>query len=108
MKPIISRRETCRLCGGRHLDLVIRLRPTPLANAFVSAERVCEIQEAYPLDLFLCQSCGHLQLLDLIDPEVLFRDYVYVSSTSPVFVEHFRRYAACFPSAKVGHIRAES
>jgi SAM-dependent methyltransferase len=28
-----------------------------------------------------------------VDPELLFRDYVYVSSTSPVFVDHFRAYA---------------
>lgn len=71
----------------------MQLTPTPLANAFVPAERVGDPQEAYPLDLYLCASCGHLQLLDVVDPEVLFRDYVYVSSTSPVFVEHFRRYA---------------
>ena len=32
-------------------------------------------------------------MLDVVDPESLFRDYLYVSSTSPVFVEHFRNYA---------------
>ena len=69
------------------------LGATPLANAFVSAEERDTPQERFPLDLFLCAGCSHAQLLDIVDPERLFRHYVYVSSTSPVFVEHFRRYA---------------
>lgn len=93
MKPVISRRNTCRLCSDSHLDLVLQLTPTPPANAFVPAERISEIQEAYPLNVFLCKACKHLQLLDVINPEILFRNYVYVSSTSPAFVEHFRKYA---------------
>lgn len=88
------RRDDCRLCGGRDLSLVLSLTPTPPANAFVPAARLAEHQRAYPLDVFFCRGCAHVQLLDVVDPEVLFRDYVYVSGTSPVFVEHFRRYAA--------------
>ena len=75
------------------MDLVLRLTPTPPANAFVPAEKLSERQPVFPLDLHLCADCKHAQLLDVVDPEVLFRDYVYVSGTSPVFVEHFRRYA---------------
>jgi hypothetical protein len=73
--------------------MVLSFTPTPLANAFMPVERLGEVQQRYPLDLFLCKDCAHVQLLDVVDPELLFRDYVYVSSTSPVFVEHFRRYA---------------
>ena len=84
MKVVVSRRDTCRLCGGQYPELVMQLAPTPLANAFVAHECLGEVQETYPLDLFLCHGCGHLQLLDVVDPEVLFRNYIYVSSTSPV------------------------
>lgn len=93
MNPDLSWRETCRLCESRHLDLVIKLTPTPPANAFVPVDRAHHLQPEYPLDVFLCKGCGHVQLLDVVNPEILFRDYVYVSSTSPVFVEHFRSYA---------------
>lgn len=71
----------------------MQLTPTPPANAFVSEEFVNEEQKQYPIDVYLCNTCGHLQLLDVVDPDILFRGYVYVSSTSPVFVEHFRKYA---------------
>jgi SAM-dependent methyltransferase len=42
----------------------------------------------------MCGDCSHVQLMDVVDPRLLFEEYVYVSGTSPVFVDHFRRYAA--------------
>ena len=69
------------------------LGATPLANEFVSEAFRGKSQERFPLDVHICNGCGHVQLLDVVDPEVLFRHYVYVSSTSPVFVDHFHRYA---------------
>ena len=87
------RRGTCRLCGSAALTIVFSLAPTPLANAFVTREGLDQEQRRYPLDIFFCESCGHLQLLDVIDPVALYEHYVYVSGTSPVFVEHFKEYA---------------
>lgn len=88
----VIRRSSCRLCGGSDLELVLALTPTPPANAFVPVSRLSDVQQTFPLDVFFCGDCGHVQLLDIIDPDILFSDYVYVSGTSPVFVDHFRRY----------------
>lgn len=88
------RRQNCRLCGGSHLSLVLSLAPTPPANAFVPASALGEEQEKFPLDVFFCEDCAHVQLLDVVDPRILFEHYVYVSGTSPVFVRHFQDYAA--------------
>ena len=93
MSVAVFRRDNCRLCGGHDLELVLQLAPTPIADDYVSVERVDEVQEAYPLDLYLCHTCGHVQLLDVVDPEALFGEYVYVTSVSLGLVEHFRRYA---------------
>ncbi len=73
---------------------MLSLTPTPPANAFVAADALDVPQPVFPLDLYFCRTCAHLQLLDVVDAAALFEDYVYVSGTSPVFVEHFRRYAA--------------
>jgi SAM-dependent methyltransferase len=91
---LCRRRSDCRLCGSRDLEAVFSLTPTPPANAFVGPSALGQKQETFPLDLFFCKSCSHLQLLDVVEPSLLFENYVYVSGTSPVFVEHFRRYAA--------------
>lgn len=84
-------REGCRLCAETLLDIVLKLEPTPPANEFVRPED--PPQELIPLFLVRCPSCGHVQLPIVVDPERLFRNYVYVSGTAPSFVEHFRRYA---------------
>jgi SAM-dependent methyltransferase len=48
----------------------------------------------FMLDLWRCRPCGHVQLGLAVDPARLFRNYVYVSGTSPSFVKHFEEYAA--------------
>ncbi len=86
-------RKTCRLCNSTNVVLGFSLVPTPPANAFVSSEYLDARQNEYPLDVYFCENCSHVQLLDIVDPVLLFEDYVYVSGTSPVFVNHFREYA---------------
>ncbi len=87
------RRSTCRLCGSKELKNVLSLTPTPPANAFVEKVFLGVRQETFPLDVFFCLSCYHVQLLDVVDPKLLFENYVYVSGTSPSFVAHFKEYA---------------
>jgi SAM-dependent methyltransferase len=86
-------RDTCRLCRASDLTKVLALTPTPPANAFVTEAELCVPQPAFPLDVWLCNNCGHVQLLDVVDARILYQHYVYVSGTSPVFVRHFERYA---------------
>lgn len=86
-------RKECRLCSCKYLTKILSLTPTPPANAFVPAALVGQAQECFPLDLWMCDACSHMQLLDIVDPSALFTDYVYVSGTSPVFVSHFENYA---------------
>jgi len=94
MSSTCHRRTDCRLCGSTDLTEVLSLAPTPPANAFVAAEARETPQPTFPLDVFFCECCGHVQLRDVVDPQVLFENYVYVSVTSPVFVKHFEDYAA--------------
>ena len=92
-RSLCVRRRSCRLCGSNRLQKVLSLEKTPLANAFVPESEKDKPQPLFPLDLHLCMDCGHLQLLEIVKPEALFRDYVYVSGTSPVFIRHFKEYA---------------
>jgi len=94
MSDNCHRRTTCRLCGSADLTPVLSLTPSPPANAFVTADQVGVDQQTFPLELFFCDECAHVQMLDVVDPRVLFENYVYVSGTSPVFVQHFKDYAS--------------
>jgi SAM-dependent methyltransferase len=93
MSQTYRHRDMCRLCNSKDLTLVFQLTPTPPANAFVKKEFLAREQENFPLDVYFCENCFHVQLLDIVDPSELFENYVYVSGTSQVFVDHFDRYS---------------
>ncbi|MCE9613649.1 MAG: class I SAM-dependent methyltransferase [Lentisphaerae bacterium] len=93
MRKDVYRRETCRLCEAPSPACVVALKPTPIGDDYVAASRREDVQPMYPLDLCLCSRCGHLQLRDVVNPELLFRNYIYVTSSSLGLVEHFRKYA---------------
>jgi C-methyltransferase C-terminal domain/Putative zinc binding domain/Methyltransferase domain len=89
----VKHKTDCRLCGSTRLDHVLPILPSAIGDAFVTADRLNEKQDLYPLDCYLCLDCGHLQNLDVVDPDILFRDYTYRTSVSLGLVEHFKRYA---------------
>jgi hypothetical protein len=92
--PAHRLRESCRACEGRDLTRFLALGMQPLANAFPADPAEFADEARYPLDVYLCESCGLAQLLDVIDPAVLFRDYIYVTGTSSTIASHNERYAA--------------
>jgi SAM-dependent methyltransferase len=87
------RRDTCRLCGSRNLEIVLHYEPTPPADAYLPANQWHIVQESYPLDLYLCQDCGFSQLCDVLRADSIYVDYIYETKSSLGLVDHFRRYA---------------
>lgn len=83
----------CRFCLNKKLIQVINLGNQPAANAFLSKGQLKGKESYFPLKVNFCPKCGQLQLTHVVSPDLLFRNYVYVSSTSPVFVAHFEKYA---------------
>ena len=73
MTSSITRRTTCRLCDNTNLMLVLPIKASPIADCFVSQDKKDEVQPLFPLDLYQCQSCGHVQNLDIVNPNLLFR-----------------------------------
>jgi len=93
-KTPYRRRTTCRICGRGGLHAFLSLGPMPLANAFPRTEAEFATEDSYPLDVAFCETCSLVQTPDVIDPEVLFRDYIYVSGTSASLRRHWEAYAA--------------
>ena len=87
------KREACRACGAGELRLFLSLGQMPLANSFLRSADEFEDESFFPLDLYFCQTCSLVQLLDVIDPEILFRNYIYVTGTSDTIEAHNVQYA---------------
>jgi len=80
----------CRVCHGESLIKFLDLGFTPLADDFLPPDRLHEPEVYYPLEVFVCNDCGLVQLGYVVPPQILFqRDYPYVSSITETGREHF-------------------
>ena len=87
-------RESCRMCGEGSLTKTMSLTPTPPGNDFLTKEELGRDEPVYPLDLYFCEACHHIQLGHVVDPKILYqKNYSYVSATSAYFVNHLKHYA---------------
>ena len=77
----------CRSCGNTKLKRVISLGYQPLANNLLKKkDEKCEL---YPLEVNYCDRCHNCQLSVAVNPKKMFTNYLYTSSTSKSFREHF-------------------
>jgi len=82
------------MCGEESLAKVMSLTPTPPGNDFLTKEELGREEPVYPLDLYFCKGCHHVQLGHVVDPQILYqKNYSYVSATSAHFVSHLKKYA---------------
>ncbi len=81
----------CRSCGDKNLKRVVSLGYQPLANNLLNKkDDECEF---YPLELNYCSNCHNCQLSVSVDPKKMFSNYLYTSSTSRSFRQHFEEAA---------------
>ncbi len=77
----------CRSCGNTDLKRVVSLGYHPLANNLIrKKDEKCEL---YPLEVNYCKKCHNCQLSVAVDPKKMFSNYLYTSSTSKIFRDHF-------------------
>lgn len=88
-KKEVVKLEVCRACGSNDLLLFLQLGPTPVPNGFLKAYHRHQAESFYPLDVCFCKSCGLVQLAHVVSPKVMFKNYVYIPSTSETMRTHF-------------------
>ena len=77
----------CRCCDSNKLKRVLSLGYQPLANNLLN--KMDEDFKKYPLELNVCEECFNCQLSVAIDSEEMFSNYLYQSSTTKSFRDHF-------------------
>lgn len=83
----------CRICKSEKLELFLDLGLQPLANSFLKNKQQFAMEKFYPLIAYFCHNCNLAQLLDVVDKEEMFSDYIYFTSGMPKISSHFRGYA---------------
>jgi len=86
-------KTTCRVCEGTDLVKVLDLGFTPPANAYLNEEELGKPEKSFPLVLYYCLTCSLAQLLDVVAPDILFKNYHFLTSASFPSIAHFKKYA---------------
>ena len=87
------KRDNCRLCNSKELIKVFPISPSQPVDGFRKHAHEYLNLPRFKTDLYMCKNCGHHQLLDVVDPKVLYGSYIYTSSSSPDLKDHFNRYS---------------
>jgi hypothetical protein len=86
-------RHSCRLCESPEVNLVYKMPAVPPVDNFRPVGAPELRLPKFPMDLYLCADCGHAQLLDVVDPDILYGNYIYTSGSSTDLDRHFTQYA---------------
>jgi SAM-dependent methyltransferase len=96
----VKHRQTCRVCGSRHLTAVIDLGEQHLQGSFIKPGRPLPPQRKLPTLLVRCDvtkdenACGLLQLGHSFPTEVLYANYWYRSGVNETMRNHLKGIAA--------------
>ncbi|MEW6671039.1 MAG: class I SAM-dependent methyltransferase [Thermodesulfobacteriota bacterium] len=85
-RSYLTLEKNCRICNGNDLLTILDLGLQPLANNLIPETKFNERVDKYPLTLVKCNRCGLLQIRETISPEVLFSNYMYLSSCADTLV----------------------
>ncbi len=89
MNKVYKKRNTCRLCNSDNVRLVVPLGKSPVSEKYLTKENISEDQVKVPLDLYFCNNCSHVQLLDIVNPKFLWSDFTFQTANNPSLVDHF-------------------
>ena len=78
----------CRYCGATRLAKILSLGEQPPSNSFLRPDQI-PLEKLYPLEVYFCETCYLVQLLDVVAAEEIFGDYLYLSSTSKALKSHY-------------------
>lgn len=82
----------CRCCNSNKLSPFFFFE-TPLAGGFLKDKKDFINDKYYPLTLLFCEDCNLVQVKEIIDPNLLFTNYFYSSSSIKTLVDHFKLYS---------------
>ena len=83
--------KKCRICGSSNLFSFLDLGPMPLPNGFLTQDSIKEKEPVFSLTVGICNRCFLMQLVDIVSPKLMFKNYVYIPSASKTRLENFKQ-----------------
>lgn len=92
MNNTVKKLDHCLCCNSSKLTKVLDLQEQPLANSYLKSAD--EKEQTYPLAINYCDTCTHIQLTHAVNPDLLFKNYLYVSGTTQTLKDYFKDFVA--------------
>jgi len=80
----------CLCCDLADIEVLLDLNNQPLANSYHKED---EVLDEYPLGVNICNNCYHIQLTHIVNPDLLFKNYLYVSGTTSTLQHNMKWFA---------------
>ena len=91
---LANQSASCSFCNSKAITEIMNFGEVALAGGFLKPDQFVN-ELYYPLHLYFCCDCFAVQVIDKVNPEVLFQqEYFYFSSSIRTLREHFIDYAA--------------
>ena len=79
----------CRVCNSKKISEVLNLGKQPLANKYPKNKKEIINEKKFNLKIIFCSTCRSAQIKKIINRNILFEDYYYLSSVNKKLKEHF-------------------
>ena len=83
----------CKVCYSKDIYEVVNLGKQPLANKYPKNKREIINEKKFNLKVLFCKKCLAAQIKKIVNRDILFKDYYYLSSVNNKLVEHFNNLA---------------
>ena len=84
----------CAFCNSANIALITDFGNMGLAGGFLTHDEIDQ-ESRYPMNLGFCPDCYAVQIVDKINPDIMFKKgYFYFSSSIGTLRNHFKDYAA--------------
>lgn len=89
----------CKSCKSENMRLVYDFGHLPSVNSYYKFTEI-DLFKKYPLELYVCEDCWLLQILNVPEPNILFDEYHHFSGSSAGNVEHLKNVALMIKDIK--------
>ena len=79
----------CKICNSNSISEVINLGKQPLANKYPKNNLEITNEKKFTLKILFCSNCRSGQIKKIVNRNILFEDYYYLSSVNKKLREHF-------------------
>jgi 2-polyprenyl-3-methyl-5-hydroxy-6-metoxy-1,4-benzoquinol methylase len=85
--------KNCRLCLSKNIKVKLKLKSIPLGEKYFLTKKKASYSKEYPLSIGRCSACKNIQLMEIINPNILWKDYTYISGQTKEILNHFQEFA---------------